>query len=107
MNGSRRPPAFVYSSLKSRAIPTIADEERRTMLDSSRREFICSLSAFLALPLLHAQEPDLILYNGNFLTVDEKSLRAQAVAISARRLFAVGTNGEVVDVLTVPNREFG
>ena len=64
------------------------------MVDGSRREFICSLSAFLALPLLQAQEPDLILYNGNFLTVDEKSSRAQAVAISASRFFAVGTNDE-------------
>src|SRR5882672_1688315 len=105
MIGSRRPPAFVYSSLKSRAIPTIADEERRTMLDSSRRGFICSLSAFLAVPLLQAQEPDLILYNGNLWTVDEKLPRAQAVAISAGRFFAVGTNDEVLHLATGRSRK--
>src|ERR1700693_4599414 len=105
MIGSRRPPAFVYSSLKSRAIPTIADEERRTMVDGSRREFICSLSAFLALPLLQAQEPDMILYNGNLWTVDEKLPRAQAVAISASRFFAVGTNDEVLHLATGRSRK--
>src|SRR6266446_7864553 len=105
MIGSRRPPAFVYSSLKSRAIPLIADEKRWAMLDSSRREFICSLSAFLALPLLQAQEPDLILYNGNLWTVDEKLPRAQAVAISAGRLFAVGANDEVLHLATGRSRK--
>src|SRR6202158_6169849 len=70
------------------------------MLDNSRREFICSLGGFLALPLLQTQEPDLILYNGNFWTVDEKSSRAQAAAISAGRFFAVGANGEVLHLAT-------
>src|ERR1700682_5053527 len=105
MFGSRRSPAFVYSSLKFRPIPTIADKERRTMLDNSRRDFICSLGAFLALPLLQTQEPDLILYNANFWTVDEKSSRAQAVAISAGRFFAVGTNDEVLHLGTGRNRK--
>lgn len=75
------------------------------MLDNSRREFICSLSAFLALPLLQTQEPDLILYNANFWTVDEKLPRAQAVAISAGRFFAVGTNGEVLHLATGRSRK--
>jgi len=75
------------------------------MVDGSRREFICSLGAFLALPLLQAQEPDLILYNGNFLTVDEKSSRTQAVAISAGRFFAVGTNDEVLHLATGRSRK--
>lgn len=75
------------------------------MVDGSRREFICSLGAFLALPLLQAQEPDLILYNGNFLTVDEKSSRAQAVAISAGGFFAVGTNDEVLHLATGRSRK--
>src|ERR1700674_5613071 len=105
MIGSRCPPAFVYSSLKSRAIPTNADEERRTIVDSSRREFICSLGAFLALPLLQAQGPDLILYNGNFWTVDEKFPRAQAVAISAGRFFAVGINDEILHLATGRSRK--
>src|SRR6267143_2576864 len=105
MIGSRRPSAFVYSSLKSRAIPTIADEERLPMLDSSRREFICNLGAFLALPLLQAQHPDLILYNGSLWTLDEKLPRAQAVAISASRFFAVGTNDEILHLATGRSRK--
>src|ERR1700682_6261357 len=96
MFGSRRSPAFVYSSLKFRPIPTIADKERRTMLDNSRRDFICSLGAFLALPLLQTQEPDLILYHGDFLTVDERSARARAVALASGRFFAMGTNDEIL-----------
>jgi predicted amidohydrolase YtcJ len=75
------------------------------MLDNSRRDFICSLGAFLALPLLQTQEPDLILYNGNFLTVDEKLPRAQAVAISAGRFFAVGTNDEILHLATGRSRK--
>ena len=75
------------------------------MLDNSRRDFICSLGAFLALPLLQAQEPDLILYNGNLWTVDEKLPRAQAVAISAGRFFAVGTNDEILHLATGRSRK--
>jgi predicted amidohydrolase YtcJ len=75
------------------------------MMDNSRREFICSLGAFLALPLLQAQEPDLILYNGNFWTVNDKLPRAQAVAISAGRFFAVGTNDEILHLATGRSRK--
>jgi predicted amidohydrolase YtcJ len=75
------------------------------MLDNSRREFIYTLGAFLALPLLDTQEPDLILYNGNFWTVDEKLPRAQAVAISAGRFFAVGTNDEILHLATGRSRK--
>src|SRR5882762_122868 len=75
------------------------------MLDSSRREFICNLSAFLALPLLQAQEPDLILYNGNLWTVHDKLPRAQAVAISAGRFFAVGANDEILHLATGRSRK--
>jgi predicted amidohydrolase YtcJ len=75
------------------------------MLDNSRRDFICNLGAFLALPLLQAQEPDLILYNANFWTVDEKLPRARAVAISAGRFFAVGTNDEILHLATGRSRK--
>jgi predicted amidohydrolase YtcJ len=75
------------------------------MMDNSRREFICSLGAFLALPLLDTQEPDLILYNGNFWTVNDKLPRAQAVAISSGRFFAVGTNDEILHLATGRSRK--
>jgi predicted amidohydrolase YtcJ len=41
-------------------------------------------------------EPELILYNGNFWTVDPRTPRAQAVAISDGRFLAVGSNEDVL-----------
>ena len=41
-------------------------------------------------------EPDLILYNGQFWTVDPRLPRAQAVAISGGRFTAVGSNDDVL-----------
>jgi len=42
-------------------------------------------------------EPDLILYNGHFWTVDPRLPRAQAVAVQRRAVVAVGSNGDVSD----------
>jgi predicted amidohydrolase YtcJ len=41
-------------------------------------------------------EPELILYNGNFWTVNPRQPRAQALAISGGRFFAIGANEEVL-----------
>jgi hypothetical protein len=41
-------------------------------------------------------EPELILYNGNFWTVNPRQARAQAVAISNSRFLAIGSNEEVL-----------
>lgn len=62
----------------------------------SRRKFLHGLSAFAALPLLRAEEPDAVLYNGEIWTVDESQPRAQAVAIIGGRFAAVGSNDEVL-----------
>jgi len=53
------------------------------------------MGAFALLPLARV-EPDLILYNGNVWTVNDKMPRAQALAISGGRILAVGTNDEVL-----------
>jgi predicted amidohydrolase YtcJ len=45
-------------------------------------------------------EPELILYNGNFWTVNPRQRRAQAVAISGGRFFAIGANEEVLALAT-------
>src|SRR5689334_14394049 len=47
--------------------------------------------------LLYAQQPaaDLILTNGKIITVDEKFTVAQAIAIKADRIVAVGTNQQI------------
>jgi predicted amidohydrolase YtcJ len=65
------------------------------MFEFSRRNFLLGMGA-LALSPLERTEPDLILYNGNFWTVDPRLPRAEAVAISRGRFLAVGSNEDVL-----------
>ena len=58
---------------------------------TSRREFLGALSAFSFFPL-EQEKPDLILYNGNILTVNDREPRAEAVALRRDRFLAVGSN---------------
>ncbi len=67
----------------------------------SRRNFLQQMGSLLAVPLLRAEEPQVILYNGNIWTVDELQPQAQAVAISNGRFTAVGSNEEVLRLDTV------
>lgn len=60
----------------------------------SRRGFLAGMSA-LALRATERVEPELILYNGNILTVDDSQPRGQAVAIAGGRFLAVGSNDDV------------
>lgn len=62
---------------------------------SSRREFIGALGGLALRPFERTTEPQLILYNGNILTVDAAHPRAQAVAIARDRFLAVGTNDDI------------
>lgn len=64
---------------------------------SSRRQFLTGLGAFAVAPTLFLErtEPDLILFNGNVITIDSRRPRAQAVAIAGGRFFAVGSNEKV------------
>jgi predicted amidohydrolase YtcJ len=67
---------------------------------ASRRDFVFGLGALGALSMvswsMDRTEPELILYNGNFWTVDPRQPRAQAVAISGGRFLAIGSSEEVV-----------
>jgi predicted amidohydrolase YtcJ len=63
------------------------------------------MGSLLALPLLRKEEPEIILYNGNIWTVDEAQPRAQAVAISGSRFFAVGSNEDVLQLATARTRK--
>jgi predicted amidohydrolase YtcJ len=68
----------------------------------SRREFLRSASAFAlsaSLPLERI-EPELILYNGNIITINDHQPRAQAVAIANGRFLAVGMNEKVQALAT-------
>lgn len=68
----------------------------------SRRQFLGTLGSLASLPLLSfgQTEPDLILHNGDFFTVDPGTPRAQAVAIADGRFMAVGTDAEILKLAT-------
>jgi predicted amidohydrolase YtcJ len=63
----------------------------------SRREFLGTLAALSLYPL-EQERPDLILYNANIFTVNASEPRAQAVAISKGRFFAVGTDKDILNL---------
>jgi predicted amidohydrolase YtcJ len=73
-------------------------------MTASRRDFVFGLGALGAFSMLSwsmdRTEPELILHNGNFWTVDPRQPRAQAVAISGGRFFAIGSNDEVLALAT-------
>jgi len=67
-------------------------------MPASRREFLYGLGLLSGSALfgLDRTEPEMILYNGAFWTVNPQQPRAQAVAISGGRFFAIGSNDEVL-----------
>ena len=65
----------------------------------SRRKFLGSLAALSVLPAFAQREADIILYNGNIVTMGS-SPSAQAVAIAEGRFFAVGNNQEIQALAT-------
>src|SRR3981081_780988 len=64
----------------------------------SRREFVYGMGVLGAFSFFSIDriEPELILYNGSFWTVNPHQPRAQAVAISGGRFLAIGSNDEVL-----------
>jgi len=72
--------------------------------ETSRRNFLATLGAFTLMPL-EREDPELILHNGNFWTVDPRAPRAQAVAISDGRFLAVGSNDEILAFATARSRK--
>jgi len=71
---------------------------------TSRREFLSTLAAFSLFPLEQAK-PDLILYNGNILTVNEREPRAQALAIAHDRFLAVGRDSDVLNLASAATKK--
>ena len=60
----------------------------------TRREFVHGMAGILLLPL-DRTEPQLVLYNANFFTMNERLPKAEAVAIADGRFLAVGSSEEV------------
>jgi predicted amidohydrolase YtcJ len=64
-------------------------------MNPTRREFISSMAAVSMFPL-QEEKPELVLHNGNVVTVNSREPRAQAVAISRGRILAVGSDADVL-----------
>ena len=72
--------------------------------EPSRREFLGTLAAFSLLPL-EEETPDLVLHNANIYTVNAKEPRAQAVAISRGRIFAIGSDADVLHLVSAATKK--
>lgn len=67
-----------------------------------RQFFLFSLFVLFAAPTLRAQTADLVLTNGNVITVDARDRIAQAIAIRGDKIVAVGSNADIAK-LAGPN----
>ncbi len=65
--------------------------------EPNRREFLGTLAAFSLFPL-EEEKPDLILHNGNIVTVNTKEPRAQAIAISRGRILGIGKDADILNL---------
>jgi predicted amidohydrolase YtcJ len=63
----------------------------------TRREFLAGAAGLAAMGPLRLR-PELILHNGNLITVDERQPRARAIAIARDRILAVGTDADVLNL---------
>lgn len=70
----------------------------------TRREFLGTLAAASMFPL-EEEKAELILHNGNVVTVNQKEPRTQAVAISRGRILALGSDADVLHLATVGTKK--
>jgi predicted amidohydrolase YtcJ len=73
-------------------------------INPGRREFLASIAA-VSLFALEEEKPELILHNGNIVTVNSREPRAQAVAISRGRILAVGSDADVLHLATAGSKK--
>ena len=70
---------------------------RRNLLRSAGGLASLSMLANPALAAILRQRPELILHNGNVLTMDGRQPQAEAVAIAGDRILAVGSDIDILD----------
>ena len=63
----------------------------------NRREFLAALGAFSLFPL-ETERAELLLFNGNIYTVNDKEPQAQAIAISRGRIVGIGSNADAMNL---------
>ncbi len=73
-------------------------------INPGRREFLASIAAVSLFPL-HEEKPELILHNGNIMTVNPREPRAQAIAISRGRIVAVGSDVDVLHLAATGSKK--
>jgi predicted amidohydrolase YtcJ len=66
----------------------------------TRREFLGTMAAASLFPL-QAEKPELILHNGNVVTMNGREPRAQALAISRGTILGIGSNADVLNLASV------
>ena len=74
------------------------------MKRQERREFLRNAASFALLPIVRT-EAELVLWNGNVVTVDDAQPRARAVAIAGGRFLAVGSDADVLNLASARTRK--
>ena len=74
------------------------------MKRQERREFLRNAASFALLPLVRT-EAELVLWNGNVVTVDDAQPRARAVAIAGGRFLAVGSDADVLNLASARTKK--
>jgi predicted amidohydrolase YtcJ len=73
----------------------------------TRRNFLGTIAGTAAFSLFPMEEekPELVLHNGNVVTVNAREPRAQAVAISRGRIVAVGSDADVLHLAALGSKK--
>src|SRR5882762_3056276 len=73
----------------------------------TRREFLGTMAGTAAVTLFPMEEekPELILHNGNIVTMNLREPRAQALAISRGRIVAIGSDADVLHLASAGSKK--
>src|SRR5258708_1134149 len=76
-------------------------------MNPTRRKFLGTMAGTAAVSLfpLEEEKPELILHNGNIMTVNPREPRAQAIAISRGRIVAVGRDVDVLHLAAAGSKK--